>query len=434
MFSVRDYAVMESIAVIGTGIAGMAAALRLHESARLTLFEREAWVGGHTNTVSVREGAREIPIDTGFMVYNEVTYPRLTRLFAELNVPTMPTEMSFGVYHSGAGLSYCGSSVNQLFGDRRNLLRPRFYGMLRDILRFNREASALLDSPESELITLAEFLQTGRYGPMFRDYYLIPMTGAIWSTPPDRMLRFPARALIRFLHNHGLLGVNTHFQWRTVRGGSREYRERLIAPFRDRIHTARPARAVHVGPDHVEVRDDGDHTHRFDRVVIATHADEALALRSNPSNDERRLLGVFRYTQNPVKLHTDSSVMPPRRRTWASWNYRMDPSSEGGHSSTHYWMNRLQKVSDDRDYFVSVDDPGLIDPAKVLWEKDFAHPTFDCATRAAQEELPRLNQGGRVYYAGSYFRYGFHEDGLMSGLDAGDAVLQDGGNRELVAV
>ncbi len=425
---------MESIAVIGTGIAGMAAALRLHEAARLTLFEREAWVGGHTNTVTVREAGRDIPIDTGFMVYNEVTYPRLTRLFAELNVPTMPTEMSFGVHHSGAGLSYCGSSLNRIFGDRRNLLRPRFYGMLRDILRFNREAPALLDTPDEEMITLADFLDAGRYGRMFREFYLIPMTGAIWSTPPGRMLDFPARTLVRFLHNHGLLGVNTHHPWRTVRGGSREYRERLIAPFRDRIHTECPARSVHAAPDGVEVRDATGRTHRFDRVVIATHADEALALRSNPSRDEQRLLEVFYYTRNRIKLHTDTSVMPPQRRTWASWNYRMDPSPEGGHASTHYWMNRLQNVSESRDYFVSVDDPGLVEPACVLWEKDFTHPTFDCATRAAQEELPRLNQGGRVYYAGSYFRYGFHEDGLMSGLDAADAVLQDGGNRELVAI
>ena len=412
----------------------MAAALRLHESARLTLFERETWIGGHTNTVTVREGTETVPVDTGFMVYNEVTYPRLTRLFAELKVPTMPTEMSFGVYHAGAGLSYCGSSLNQVFGDRRNLLRPRFYGMLREILRFNREAPALLDSPESEMMTLEAFLARGRYGRMFRDYYLIPMTGAIWSTPPDRMLRFPARTLVRFLHNHGLLGVNTHIQWRTVRGGSREYRERLIAPFRDRIRTGCPARSVHAAPDHVEVRDTTGRAHRFDRVVIATHADEALALRANPAPDEQRLLGVFRYAQNPVKLHTDASVMPPHRRTWASWNYRMDPSPDGGRASTHYWMNRLQNVSERTNYFVSVDDPGLVDPAKVLWEKDFTHPTFNCATRAAQEELPRLNRGGRVYYAGSYFRYGFHEDGLMSGLDAADAVLQDGGQSELVAV
>ncbi|MCC5806336.1 MAG: FAD-dependent oxidoreductase [Opitutales bacterium] len=425
---------METIAVIGTGISGMAAALRLHELAHLTLFERETWVGGHTNTVIVREEAETVPVDTGFMVYNEVTYPRLTRLFAELNVPTMPTEMSFGVYHAGADLSYCGSSLNRIFGDRRNLARPRFYGMLRDILRFNREAPGILDSPENELMTLDEFLARGRYGSMFRDFYLIPMTGAIWSTPPDRMLRFPARTLVRFLHNHGLLGVNTHFPWRTVRGGSREYRERLIAPFRDRIRTGCPARSVHVGPDYAEVRDAAGRAHRFDRVVIATHADEALALRSNPSQDEERLLGVFRYTKNPVKLHTDASVMPPQRRTWASWNYRMDPSPDGGRASTHYWMNSLQKVSAQTDYFVSVDDPGLVDPAKVLWEKDFTHPTFDCATRAAQEELPRLNQGRRVYYAGSYFRFGFHEDGLMSGLDAADAVLQDGGKRELVAV
>ncbi|MCC5840567.1 MAG: FAD-dependent oxidoreductase [Opitutales bacterium] len=426
---------MEKVAIIGTGIAGMSAAYKLHGRAHLTLFERENYIGGHTNTVSVEHAGEVVAMDTGFMVYNEVTYPNLIALFEELDVPTKQTDMSFGVNHVPSGIAYCGSNLNQLFAQRSNALRPDFWRMIRQILRFNREATALLDQPGAEQKTLREFLQEGRYSRAFSDYYLLPMTGAIWSTPPDAMLEFPALTLIRFLRNHGLLGVNTHFQWRTVEGGSRAYRERLIAPFRDRFHLRRPARAVEVRERGASVFDGEGNREDFDHVVIATHADEALALRVNPTEREVGLLRHFHYEPNRVTLHTDERVMPATRRAWAAWNYRVDPRKDGAASpSTHYWMNALQGVSERHNYFVSVNDPGIARPGTILWEKTYDHPLFDAATQKAQKDLPSLNAGGPVYYAGSYFRYGFHEDALMAGLDAAAALLRNTGKRELLVV
>ena len=423
---------MERIAIIGTGIAGLGCARQLQGRAHLTLFERESWVGGHTNTVEVTahpgdqggaDGDR-VPIDTGFMVFNRVTYPRLCALFDELDVPIKPTSMSFGVHHVGEGLAYASGGLAELFAQPQNALSPGFWGMVRDITRFNRRAQETLDDKTAHGLSLATFLERERLGRRFRDHYLVPMTGAIWSTPPDRMLDFPAATLFRFMSNHGLLRMKGHHPWYTVDGGSRAYRERLIAPFRDRIATGRAATRVERLPGKgVTVICERGAQETFDRVVIATHADEALALLAVPTSDERRLLGVFRYQKNPVLLHTDAGVMPRARRAWASWNYRLDPAENGGvRASTHYWMNNLQGVSETQDYFVSVDDPGLVDLEKVLWSHTYTHPTFDEATAAAQPELPHLNATGPIYFAGSYFRYGFHEDALMAGQAAAEAV------------
>lgn len=415
---------MNHVAVIGTGISGMACARELYPHTEVTLFEAEPRPGGHTHTVDVTEKGTEHPVDTGFMVYNEVTYPLLTRLFKDLGIKTEPTDMSFGVQHLPAGLEYCGSSLNQLFAQRKNCLRPDFLGMLRDIVRFNKLAARALADPQLLNLSLADFVQQHGFHRRFRDSYLLPMTSAIWSTPPDEMLRFPAHSLLRFLHNHGLLGVRTQHQWRTVTGGSRQYRDKLLAPFRQRLHTNCPIRTVQRSGQDVRLSDANGRHHRFDRVVIATHADQALRILADPDDREQRLLGAFPYAANIITLHTDTAVMPKTRRAWASWNYRVDALPDGQHkASTHYWMNSLQNLSTHLPYFVSVNGADLVDRDKVLKEFTFDHPMFSKHAAEAQFELPLLNENGKVYFCGSYFRYGFHEDGLMSGYAAAKRLL-----------
>lgn len=426
---------MKAVAIIGTGIAGMACAHRIHPYTDLTLYESEPRPGGHTHTVDVPEGDRSVPVDTGFMVYNEVTYPLLTQLFSELGVETMETDMSFGVQYVPDGIEFCGSGLNRIFSQRGNLLRPRFLGMLRDILRFNKQALAALADPAVLDLTLEGFVQREGFGKAFLNYYLVPMTSAIWSTPPDEMLRFPAHTLIRFMYNHGLLGVRSQHQWRTVKGGSRQYRDKLIAPFRERVLCNRPAASVLQHEKGVTVRDASGASRVFDEVVIATHADTALSLLENPHDDQQRLLASFPYAANRITLHSDASVMPARKLAWASWNYRIDPSQDGlPHASTHYWMNRLQGVSDQRDYFVSVNEPGLVDPRKVHQAFTFDHPMFNKAAAEAQKELPRLNENRNLYFCGSYFRYGFHEDGILSGYSAAERLLTHKAADEKLAI
>jgi predicted NAD/FAD-binding protein len=415
---------METVAIIGTGIAGMSCAHRIHRHVDLTLFESAREPGGHTHTVDVFERGRNIPVDTGFMVYNEVTYPLLTQLFDELKVETMETDMSFGVQFKPDNIEYAGSGLNALFAQRRNLLRPRFIGMIRDILRFNKLAVGQLADPEILELTLEGFIKKHGFSRAFMEYYLVPMTSAIWSTPPDEMLRFPAHTLIRFMYNHGLLGVQTHHQWRTVKGGSRQYRDKLIAPFRDRIRCDAPVTSVKREENGVRVRDAAGNEHRFDKVVMATHADTSLRLLEDPSAKERELLGSFSYAPNTITLHRDTAVMPANKRAWASWNYRID-EVEGGRrqASTHYWMNSLQKLSGDETYIVSVNEPGVVARDKVYREFTFDHPMFTRDSVDAQFELPLLNENRKLYFCGSYYRYGFHEDGILSGYAAAERLL-----------
>lgn len=414
------------VAVIGTGIAGMACASRLHPQIDIELYESETEPGGHTHTVDIIEDGKKVPIDTGFMVYNEVTYPKLIDLLSRLKVPTMPTDMSFGLQHIDSGLEFCGSGLNSLFAQRRNLFSPSFWKMLRGIMRFNKAASAALQGDQLGGVSLREFVGQHDFGADFLRCYLLPMTSAIWSTPPDGMLNFPAASLFRFLHNHGLLGVTTHHQWRTVVGGSRVYRDKLIAPFLDRIRCACPVKSVRrLGSGKVSIEAADGTSKLYDRVVMATHADTALSLLANPSPAEASLLQCFRYTRNAITLHTDASVMPREKRAWASWNYRLEGAAEGGFkASTHYWMNSLQKLPTKRDYFVSVDGRDLVDPPKILQSFSFDHPVFDGPAVAAQANLPRLNRAGPIFFCGSYFRYGFHEDALMAGFDAADALFK----------
>ncbi|MCU0453865.1 MAG: FAD-dependent oxidoreductase [Bacteroidetes bacterium] len=407
----------ERIAIIGTGIAGMGVAHFLHVRADLVLYEKNTYVGGHTNTVTADEDGTSVPIDTGFMVFNDVTYPYLLRLFRELNVPVKPTSMSFSVQHVPSGLEWSGSSINHLFAQRRNLFRPSFVRFLLQVNRFNQESPKILDDASMVDVSLADYVRQAGFGEDFVHHYLIPMSSAVWSTPPDKMLRFPAATLVRFFKNHGFLGLDTQHQWYTVDGGSREYRERLIAPFRDRIRVGVGAARVTRTKSGVEVRGSDGSLERFDKVVLAGHADESLEILDAPTDMERRLLSAFTFQPNTATLHTDESVMPRTRLAWSSWNYRTDAASDGSSlPSTVYWMNSLQGVSKRRNYFVSINDPGKVDPSKVLRRIEYTHPVFTVESGIAQRGLDQLNANGPVYFSGAWFRYGFHEDGLLSAV------------------
>lgn len=414
---------MSSIAIVGTGIAGLGCGRMLHGDHEVTLFDGNAYAGGHSNTVMVSEGDRAIPIDTGFMVYNEVTYPALSRLFSELGVETEETPMSFGVQHLPRKIEYCGSSVNQLFAQRKNILSPRFMRLLSSISRFNRDAKDAIGSGELDGFSLHEYATSRGYDRDLLDLYVLPMSSAVWSTRLDDVRHFPAMTLLRFFENHGLLGgLSGHHQWRTVRGGSRTYVQRMISGFHDRIRTRSAVQRVFRSGSRASVRlEDGSLEH-FDHVILACHADEALALLDEPTPLERRVLGAFRYQRNVAKLHTDARVMPRSRRAWAAWNYRIDRNPEGGlRSTTIYWMNELQRVSDRRDYFVSIDDPDIIDPGTVLREIVYFHPIMSMEAVDAQRELPALNRAAgslRSSFCGSYFGYGFHEDAFVSSFEA----------------
>lgn len=421
---------MKSIAIIGTGIAGMGCAHFLHRHHQVTLFEQNDYVGGHTNTVTTREPAsgREVPIDTGFMVFNRVTYPLLCRLFEALEVPVKPTDMSFSVSDRRNGIEWCGSSLNHIFAQRRNLLNWRFISMVRNIDRFNREALAALDDPETTGLTLGEYVRRRGYGTDFLEMYLVPMGGAVWSMPPARMLRFPAATLLRFFYNHGFLGLNTQHQWWTVEGGARQYVRRLTAPWRQRIQVGAGAAKVERVGGVVWVTATDGRRQAFDAVILATHADQALALLDDPTPPEREILGHFHYQSNAATLHTDESVMPRTRRAWASWNYETVLGPEGElEPATHYWMNRLQGVSDRQNYFVSINRAEHIAPQKVLRRIAYHHPLFDLGAIEAQRRLPQLNQRAaestQTYFAGSYFRYGFHEDAFKSAVDLSALLL-----------
>ena len=424
---------MPSLAIIGTGIAGLGCAHFLHRHFDLTLFEQNDYAGGHTNTVTTPEPGtgRPVPIDTGFMVFNQVTYPHLTRLFTQLAVPIKKTDMSFSVRHADTGLEFAGSSLNHLFAQRRNLFRPRFYRMLAAINRFNREAVVALNDPATQNETLGDYVRRRGYGEDFFNLYLVPMSSAVWSTPPEQMLAFPATSLLRFFHNHGFLGLSTQHQWWTVDGGAKTYVEKITVPFRDRLHLRQAATRIIRTPRSVTVMTASGEAHAFDHVILACHGDEALRLLVNPTHDEARLL-------------TDASVMPRTKLAWSAWNYEIarDSGSDGSggtgfpardgslvpvSTATHYWMNKLQGVSDRENYFVTINRPESIAPERVLRRIHYEHPLFSLGAVRAQADIPALNLAARTtthtYFAGAWQRYGFHEDGLLSAVRLSEQLL-----------
>ncbi len=421
---------MPSLAIVGTGIAGLGCAHFLQRDFDLTLFEQNDYAGGHTNTITTPEPGtgRRVAMDTGFMVFNKVTYPHLTRLFSELNVPIQPTAMSFSVRHADSGLEFAGSSMNHLFAQRRNLLRPRFWRLLAAINRFNTEAKAAMDDPAAQQETLGDYVRRRGYGADFFDLYLVPMSSAVWSTPPELMLQFPATTLLRFFHNHGFLGLDTQHPWWTVSGGAKSYVEKLTKPWRDRIRLRDPVTRIVRTSDRVALTTATGETHLFDKVILACHGDQARRLLAAPTFDEDRLLREFRYQSNVATVHTDVQVMPRTKLAWSSWNYEITRDAAGQASTaTHYWMNALQGVSDRENYFVTINRPESIAPERVLRRIAYEHPLFSLGAVRAQAEIPALNAAARgnteTYFAGAWQRFGFHEDGLLSAVRVSELLL-----------
>jgi len=422
------------LAIVGSGISGLAVAHTLRDHADITLFEAGDYFGGHTHTVDVTlptpQGLVTHGVDTGFLVFNERTYPNLINLFAELQVETAPSDMSFSVQVPGAlngkTLEWSGTDLNSVFAQRANLVNPRFWRMLADVMRFNALCTRIAkEQREKELQQpLSDFLRTHKFSEPFRDWYFLPMLGCIWSCPTDQMLQFPVATMIRFCHNHGLIQVTNRPQWFSVVGGARHYVEKIVAGVHDkRLNT--PVRLIERDAQGVRIITDG-HAERFDQVVIATHTDQALCLLREPSPYERSLLGAIRYQDNRAVLHTDASVLPANPKTWAAWNYERAASTERESSRVclHYLLNRLQRIPFAQPVVVSLNPLQAIDPATIVGEYDYAHPVFDLAAIEAQKKLPLLQGQQHTWYAGAWTGYGFHEDGLKSGLQVGRALLK----------
>ena len=423
------------VAVIGSGISGASAAALLAPHARVTLFEADTRLGGHSHTVDVSLpgfGGDRVThgVDTGFLVFNPRTYPRLVSLFDQLQVPVADADMSFSVqapgWSGGEALEWSGHDLSTVFAQRSNLLRPRFWGMLVDILRFNRLCTALATSGQADatLQPLGEFLDQHRFGRVFRDGYLLPMLGCIWSCPTDQMLQFPVATMVRFCHNHGLLQVNDRPQWKTVAGGSREYVRRLLAPVTD-VRLGTPVRQVRRVPEGVQVATDR-YTDTFDQVVMASHSDQTLAMLAEPTHAEREVLGAIRYQPNEAVLHTDTQVLPRRQAAWAAWNYERAATvgDESARVCLHYLINRLQPLPFRQSVIVSLNPLGSIRPEAVLQRMSYAHPVFDAAAIQAQPRVAALQGQGGVWFCGAWTGYGFHEDGLRSGQVVATQLLE----------
>ena len=419
------------VAIVGSGISGLAAAHRLRAHAHVSLFEAGSYFGGHTHTVDITlptaQGPKTWGVDTGFLVFNERTYPQLIALLAELGVRTAPSDMSFSVQvpaaRGGEALEWSGSNLATVFAQKRNLASPRFWGMLSDLLRFNRLCTRLArEGQDAELAEpLQAFLDRHAFGPAFRDWYFLPMLGCIWSCPTDQMLQFPVATMIRFCHNHGLLQVSDRPQWHTVVGGARHYVDKIIAQLPDaRLNS--PVRGIERDAAGVTLHTDQG-SERFDQVVLATHSDQALALLRQPSAAEAEVLGAIRYQPNRAVLHTDTSVLPQRRAAWAAWNYERagQVAQESSRVCLHYLLNRLQPLPFEQTVVESLNPVRPIARHKVLAEFDYSHPVFDLAAIRAQQRVPELQGQQHTWFCGAWTGYGFHEDGLKSGL----AVAQD---------
>lgn len=400
------------IAVVGAGISGLAAAWRLQRDHEVTLFEAEPVAGGHARTVTVREGGASWPVDTGFVVFNGPNYPRFCGLLEELGVGWRESNMSFGVRDDRTGLEYRGSSLNRLFAQRRNLLRPSFHRLIRDIFRFFREARGLLQEPDDSL-ALGAWLERRRFSRAFVDQHILPLASALWSAPPSVVREFPARALARFLANHSMLQVRGRPVWRTVEGGSTRYVETLLARLRGRVRLSAPVRSLRREKDGVVLQAGDGPPEKFDRAVIAVHADQALRLLADAGARERDILGAFPYQENRIALHSDASVLPRARRAWASWNYRV-PRRESDRVSVTYRMNSLQQLDAPFELCVTLNDSGEIDPRTVRHRAVFHHPVFTSRGLAVQRRQEELNSDGRVVFCGAYWGFGFHEDGMSS--------------------
>ncbi len=411
------------VAIIGGGVAGLTAAWLLRERYDIALYEAEARLGGHSNTASVRWQGEDWPVDTGFIVFNERNYPNLCQLFDQLGVASHASDMSFGVSVDGGRIEYAGTSLATLFAQRRNLVRPGFHRMLADILRFNAQGRRWLADTEETGLSLGDFLAAGRYGSTFREHYLLPMAAAIWSAALTDMLRFPARSFLRFFANHGLLSIHDRPLWRTVTGGAKVYVERISESFQSQVRAGCPVQTVLRWPDHLEVIDAAGRRDYFDQVVLACHADQALAIIDRPTAAEQAILGSFDYRANRAVLHQDPRLMPRRRAVWSSWNYFGGAGCAADQAvSVTYWLNQLQAIPDECLALVSLNPFVEPDPAKVIGEYRYDHPQFTFDTLSAQARLPEIQGRDGLWFCGAHWGYGFHEDGCLSGLQVAAAL------------
>jgi uncharacterized protein len=410
------------IAVIGAGVSGLSAAWLLSQRHDVTLYEKDARLGGHANTIEVAAETGAITVDTGFIVYNPPNYPNLTELFHHLEVDTESSDMSFSVSLDGGAFEYGGNSFSSLFAQKSNLVSPRFWSMLRGLLKFYREAPYALAEVEANGISLGEYLMSRDFSEAFQNDHLLPMAGAIWSAAPDNLRDYPAAAFIRFFKNHGLLDLAGRPAWRSVKGGSSDYVNRLAQRVRGNRRLRTPVRSISRSETGAVVTDNAGQAEGYDRVVIAAHADQALALLQDPSAKEVELLGAFKYTSNAALLHTDTRLMPKRRRVWSSWNFIGSRRFAMRDICVSYWMNRLQKLRTDRDLFVTLN-PGIA-PAEgtILHSEVYEHPLFDAKALIAQRQLSLLQGQRNTWFCGAYFGAGFHEDGLKAGLDVAEAL------------
>ncbi len=414
------------IAVIGTGISGLTTAWLLSARHDVTVFEKSARIGGHSNTATIDYDGVRIDVDTGFIVYNEPNYPNLVRLFDHLNVTTEASNMSFSASIDGGRIEYAGSALSSLFAQKRNLFRPSFLHMIKDFGRFCRLGKAALQRNDSQGETLLQFLDTHGFTKSFRHYYLLPMAASIWSAPCAQILDYPSASFLRFFANHGLLDIGRHPQWRTVTGGSINYVRKLAAPLLGRIELEHRPRAVRRKDDGIELVDRNGETRRFDQIVLACHADQCLDLLADANEAEKQALAAIRFQPNHAILHRDAKLMPTRRAVWASWNYAAANAASIDHKDTRvsatYWMNLLQNIDLNCPLFVTLNPLEEPDPSKVFARFDYDHPVLDSEAHAGQTALKKLQGQDRVWFAGAWLGYGFHEDGLVSALDAARAL------------
>ena len=409
------------IAIVGTGIAGNVAAYKLRQDHEITVFEAGNYVGGHTNTVDVYENGQHHAVDTGFIVFNDRTYPNFIQLLDEIGQESQPSTMSFSVQSESGDLEYSGTSLNTLFAQRRNILRPPFYRMIRDILRFNKSALPSADHLDDG-DTLGDFLFENGYSHEFTDHYLVPMAAAIWSAEPGSILEMPVKFLVRFFDNHGLLQVSDRPIWRVIKGGSRQYVNKLVAGHRDRIRLNSPVQSIRRIDDRVEIQSASGGKELFDYVFLACHSDQALALLKDATPEERDVLGAIQYQSNEAILHTDESLMPQRRRAWAAWNYHI-PADPNRHVAVTYNMNILQELTSQKQYLVTLNTDQHIDPNKIIRRVQYDHPIYSREAVAAQSRQAEIN-ADRTFFCGAYWRNGFHEDGVVSALNAVDHFEQ----------
>jgi len=401
------------VAIIGSGISALGAVWSLKNDYEVTIFEKDQRLGGHTNTVEAIEPFGKLSIDTGFIVYNTKTYPNLTKMFEDCQVETEWSDMSFSYQNIHEGLEWAGNNLNSIFGQRKNLVSPKFWKFIHDILSFKKIALRELDNPSG--YTLGEFLNRSNFSDSFAKAYILPMGSAIWSMPENDMLKFPALTFLEFFSNHGLLGPNDHLKWRTVKNGAKNYIHAIIKKYLPQLKLNANILAIERSEKKVLVRT-ADNIEEFDAAILATHADVSLKLIANPTDKEKRLLSKFRYQKNKAVLHSDTSLLPKRKRCYASWNYRAD--SIIGKTSVAYYMNRLQNLQTKNDYILSLNEFARIDESKINYKVTYEHPIFDQESFRAQTELESLNNTGPIFFSGSYFKYGFHEDGLTSALNA----------------